>query len=158
MQITELIINRSERVNEHVAIQRMQVALVRQLHRDVVRAGLNEPSREETPQDSRPEPGRSSPRVWCLRYATCPHPQTRLRTAPYEWRSTHPSRQTDSTDVPPTIRYVRTPHPRDPWHDHPDLPAARRSFPAGPAAARRRMAVCSSATSMRWVTGFKPRS
>ena len=70
---------------------------------------MSQPGR--TPQDSRLEPGRSSPRVWCLRYATCPHPQTRLRTAPYEWRSAHPSRQTDSIDVPPTTRYVRTPHP-----------------------------------------------
>ena len=56
MQITELIINRSERVNEHVAIQRMQVALVRQLHRDVVRAGLNEPSREERLRIRGPSP------------------------------------------------------------------------------------------------------
>ena len=99
--------------------------------------------------------GRSSPHVWCLRYATCPHPQTTpsnnplmnggqliqvARRIPSTFRQQHGTCEH-------RIRPIQ-------WHDHPDCPAARRSFPAGSAAARERMAVCSSATSMRWVTGL----
>lgn len=125
-------------------------------YRDKQCAGLNELRREDH-QDSRPEPAVVRHLAWCLRYAGPAQTpfQTRSNSS-CEWRSVI---QVAGRRIPSTFLPINR------WQGtHRIRPilvacrlsrlAARRSFfQQGRRRRSRRMAVCSTATSARWVTG-----